>query len=276
MSLLTATSVRVRSAGAGALTAAGYLLLVLAAAVAPGLFTDRDPLAARPADRLLPPGSGHPFGTDELGRDLFARVVHGTALSLEAAAIACAIALVLGTALGLLSGALGGRVDELLMRATDVLLAIPSLLLSLALVTALGFGTVKAAVAVGVTSVAGFARIMRAQVLRVRAAPYVEAARAAGSRWPAVLLGHVLPNAWGPVRGFAALQFATSLLSVSSLGFLGYGAAPPAPEWGSLVAAGQNWFASAWWLSTLPGLTVAATVLAVNRLAAALPDAERP
>ncbi|RKN45764.1 ABC transporter permease [Streptomyces hoynatensis] len=246
------------------------LALVLLAAVAPGLFTGRDPLTGVPADKLLAPSVHHPFGTDQLGRDLFARTVHGSSASLRAAGLAVGIALFAGSAVGLLAGALRGWVDVVLTRCTDVLLSIPALLLSLAVVTALGFGTVKVALAVGLTSVAGFARLMRAEVLRVRAADYVEAAHSLGVRRHAVVLRHVLPNAWGPVLVFAAVEFGTVLLAVSALSFLGYGAEPPQPEWGALVADGRDYLATAWWLTTLPGLTIAATVLAANRIARAL------
>jgi peptide/nickel transport system permease protein len=254
----------------GLVVAVVVLALILLAASVPGLFSGRDPLAADPVHRLRPPSEAHPFGTDELGRDLFARVLHGAALSLSAAAIALVIGVLCGVALGLIAGTAGGRTDEVVMRATDVLLAIPALLVSLAVVTALGFGTVRTAVAVGVTGIAGFARITRAEVLRVSLAPYTEAAQVIGVRRAAVLLRHVLPNAWGPVFGYAAVQFGASLLAVSTLGFLGYGAPPPTPEWGSLVASGRSYFAGAWWLSTLPGLVIAATVLAANRIARAV------
>jgi peptide/nickel transport system permease protein len=246
------------------------LALVVLAALFPAALTSRDPLAQAPGDRLTGPGARHPFGTDELGRDLFSRVVHGCALSLEATALAVAVGLFVGSAIGLLAGYAGGRLDEVLMRVTDVLLAVPGLLLSLALVTALGFGTLKVAVAVGVTSVATFARIMRSEALRVRAAPYVEAARATGARWYWVLVRHVLPNASGPVLVYAVVDFGAVVLQVSALSFLGYGAAPPAPEWGALVAGGRDYLTTAWWLTTLPGLTIAAMVLAANRVARAL------
>jgi len=160
------------------------------------------------------------------------------------------------------------------MRVADVLLAIPSLLLSLTIVTVLGFGTVNVAVAVGVASIATIARIMRSEVVRVRTAQYVEAATANGNRWWRVLLVHVLPNAAGPVLVLAALEFGTAILAVSSLSFLGYGAQPPAPEWGSLVATGRDYIATSWWLTTIPGLVIAVTVLAGNRVARAL-DTER-
>lgn len=254
----------------GLVAAVAVLAVVLLAAFFPGLFTGRDPLSGVPAERLRGPSLHHLFGTDQLGRDLFSRVVHGAALSLKATSLAVAVGLVAGSALGLAAGYVGGPLDDALMRIADVLLAIPSLLLSLALVTALGFGTVKVAVAVGVTSVAGFARIMRAEVLRVREATYVEAARSSGSRPPAVLLRHVLPNASGPVLVYAAVEFGTVVLAVSALSFLGYGAEPPAPEWGSLVSGGRDYLATAWWLTTLPGLTIAATVLAAGRVSRAL------
>ncbi|WP_329110295.1 ABC transporter permease [Micromonospora sp. NBC_01699] len=244
--------------------------LVVLAAFWPALFTGRDPLLGVPADRFQGPGGQHWFGTDEIGRDVYARVVHGAALSLKTTLIAVAVAFVVGGAIGLVAGFVGGWVEETLMRLVDVLLAIPALFLSLALVTALGFGTVKVAVAVGIASVAGFARVMRAEVLRVRHATYVEAARSSGARWYSILLRHVLPNAMGPVLVLATLDFGTAILAVSSLSFLGYGAAPPAPEWGTLISTGRNYLANAWWLSTLPGLAVAATVLATNRIARAV------
>jgi peptide/nickel transport system permease protein len=156
------------------------------------------------------------------------------------------------------------------MRFVDVLLSIPALFLSLALVTALGYGTVKVAVAVGIASVASFARVMRAEVLRVRQSVFVEASRSCGARWYSVLGRHVLPNAMGPVIVLATLDFGTSILAVSSLSFLGYGAPPPAPEWGTLISDGRNYLANAWWLTALPGLAIAATVLATNRIARAL------
>ncbi|WP_264761482.1 ABC transporter permease [Frankia tisae] len=254
----------------GLVLAVACLVLVVLAAFWPALFTGRDPLVGDPAQNFRPPGAGHWFGTDELGRDTFTRVVHGAALSLKATLIAVAVAFVVGGTLGLVAGFVGRWVEDVLMRLVDVLLSIPALFLSLALVTALGYGTVKVALAVGIASVASFARVMRAEVLRVRQAGYVEAARASGARWYTLLGRHVLPAAIGPVVVLATLDFGTAVLAVSSLSFLGYGAAPPAPEWGTLVAGGRNYLANAWWLSTLPGLTIAATVLATNRVARAL------
>ncbi|WP_144713584.1 ABC transporter permease [Curtobacterium pusillum] len=251
-----------------------WLALVVLAALVPALLTQHDPLAAEPAVKLTAPDAAHWFGTDQLGRDLYARVVHGTALTLQAAILAILIGLVGGSLVGLVAGFVGGVVDTVLMRVADVLLAIPSLLLSLTIVTVLGFGTVNVAVAVGVASIATIARIMRSEVVRVRTALYVEAAAANGNRWWRVLLVHVLPNAAGPVLVLAALEFGTAILAVSSLSFLGYGAQPPAPEWGSLVATGRDSIATSWWLTTIPGLVIAVTVLAGNRVARAL-DTER-
>lgn len=254
----------------GLLLAVAVLLLVAAWAVVPQAFTAQDPLGGVPADRLQPPSGAHWFGTDHLGRDVYARVVHGASLTLRTTALAVVVGLVVGSLLGLLAGFLRGWVDDVIGRLVDVLLAIPSILLSLAIITALGFGPVKVAVAVGVGSVATFARVMRAEVLRVSTSTYVEAARASGLRWPAVLGRHVLPNSSGPVLALVALDFGTAVLAVSALSFLGYGTPPPAPEWGALVSGGRDYLATAWWLTTLPGLVIVAVVLAANRVSRAL------
>lgn len=254
----------------GLLVAVAVLLLVAAWAVAPQVFTAQDPLVGVPADRLQPPSGAHWFGTDHLGRDVYARAVHGASLTLRTTALAVAVGLVLGSLLGLLAGFLRGWVDDVVGRLVDVLLAIPSILLSLAIITALGFGPVKVAIAVGIGSVATFARVMRAEVLRVSTSVYVEAARASGLRWPAVLGRHVLPNSSGPVLALVALDLGTAVLAVSALSFLGYGTPPPAPEWGALVSGGRDYLATAWWLTTLPGLVIVAVVLAANRVSRAL------
>ncbi|WP_224390884.1 ABC transporter permease [Pseudonocardia sp. ICBG1293] len=254
----------------GLVLAVAVVVLVLTAAFVPSLLAPGDPAIGDTARRLAPPGPGHWFGTDHLGRDVWTRVVHGASLSLQATVVAVAVALVAGGLIGLVAGFAGGWVDEVLMRGVDVLLAIPAILLSLALITALGFGTLKVAIAVGVASVASFARVMRAETLRVRRALYVEAARAVGTRWYTSLWRHVLPNAAGPVVVLAVLEFGLAILAVSALSFLGYGAPPPASEWGTLVADGRNYLAVAWWVCAMPGLVIAATVLSVNRISRAL------
>jgi peptide/nickel transport system permease protein len=239
-------------------------------ALAPAWFTTWDPIEGNPADRLLPPNAAHIFGTDNLGRDLFSRVVYGSSTSLAATTVAVVVGLAVGSFFGLLAGFLRGFVDDAIMRFMDVLLAIPSLLLSLALITALGFGTLNVAVAVGLASIASFSRVMRAEVLQVSTATYVEAARVSGVRWYTILRRHVLPNASGPVVALAALEFGVMVLAISSLSFLGFGAPPPTPEWGSLVSGGRDYLAVAWWLTTLPGLVIVAVVLAANRISQAL------
>lgn len=254
----------------GLLLSAVVVVLVVLASFWPDLFTSQDPLKGMPSQNFRSPSGAHWFGTDELGRDVFSRVVHGAQLSLKATIIAVLVAFVVGGLLGVVAGFVGRWVDDVLMRFVDVLLSIPALFLSLALVTALGYGTVKVAVAVGIASVASFARVARAEVLRVRQAVFVEASRACGARWYSVLGRHVLPNAAGPVVVLATLDFGASILAVSALSFLGYGAPPPAPEWGTLISDGRNYLANAWWLTALPGLAIAATVLATNRIARAL------
>ena len=254
----------------GLLVAVVWLAVILAAAFAPSLLAPGDPLVGVPADKLQAPSSEHWFGTDQIGRDLYTRVVHGTHLTLEAALVAVGVGLIVGAAVGLLAGFIGGVFDDIVMRIVDVLLSIPGLLLSLALITALGFGTIKVAIAVGLASVATVSRIMRSEVLRVRSSVYVEAAHAGGSRWWSVLFQHVLPNASGPVVVLAALQLGAAILAVSALSFLGFGAPPPAPEWGALVSGGRDYLRTSWWLTTLPGLTIALTVLAAGRISRAL------
>lgn len=252
----------------GVVVSAVWIAVLLLAAVAPALFTSTDPLAVTSAIRQ-PPSAAHIFGTDAIGRDLFSRVVHGAALSLGAAAVAVLVGVVAGTVIGLVAGYRGGWLDATLMRFADVLLAIPGLLLSLAFVVALGFGTVNVAIAVGVTSVASNARVLRSEVLKVRSSVYVEAAVAGGARPARVLLRHVLPNSIAPLLALVALDFSSAILAISALSFLGYGAQPPTPEWGALVANGRDFLATAWWMTTLPGLVIALTVLAGNRLSRA-------
>ncbi|MCT1363182.1 MULTISPECIES: ABC transporter permease [unclassified Microbacterium] len=263
---VSASRPRRRSRAWGLYLAFAVVAVAVLWAVIPGVFAPGDPLTGVPADKLLPPSAAHWFGTDALGRDLFGRVVHGAVHSLSGALIAVTVGLALGTLLGAVAGATGGVVDDVLMRIVDVLLAIPGLLLSLSVIILLGFGTVNAAIAVGLGSVAAFARLMRAEVARVRRTEYVEAAYGSGGTFVAVLRRHVLPNALTPIIALAALQFGTAILAISTLGFLGYGAPPPTPEWGLLIAEGRNYIATAWWLTALPGLVVVAVVLSANRI----------
>ncbi|CAN7728820.1 ABC transporter permease [Rhizobium sp. LjRoot258] len=266
---------RRRATDVSLILAALVLVIVLLWAAAPVLFTAYDPIKGLPGQQLKPPSTAHLLGTDALGRDLFARLVHGAVHSLSGALAAVSIGLAVGTALGVLAGSIGGRADAAIMRLVDVLLSIPALLLSLSIIILLGFGTVNAAIAVGVTSVASFARIVRSEVVTVRRSEYVEAAFGSGGTFLSVLWRHVLPNSLTSVIAFAALQVGSAILQLSTLGFLGYGAPPPTPEWGLLIAEGRNYIATAWWLTTAPGIVVVLVVLSVNRISQAIGRIER-
>ncbi|HDS1737432.1 ABC transporter permease [Pseudomonas sp. BP8] len=251
------------------------VLFALASALVPHWLTSFDPYATSPLEKLSGPSALHWFGTDELGRDLYTRVVYGASLSVQAALLAVGIALLGGLGLGVLSGFAGGRIDAVIMRIVDVLLALPGLLLALAIVTAIGFGTVPVAIAVGVGIIPGFARTTRAEVLRVKTLPYVEAARLGGASWARTLLRHILPNAWGPVAVLATLDFGAAILATAGLSFLGFGAAPPAAEWGTLIANGRHFLITAPWVSLLPGLFVVAVVFSLNHLARTFEEQQR-
>ncbi|NRQ16385.1 ABC transporter permease [Ensifer sesbaniae] len=235
-------------------------------AVAPSLFTGYDPLEGVGGAQLKRPTAEHLLGTDALGRDLYARIIHGAVHSLTGAFVAVGLGLIVGTGLGVVAGSVRRRFDDAIMRLVDVFLSIPPLLLSLSIIILLGFGTVNAAIAVGVTSVAGFARLARAEVVRVRRSDYVEAAFGSGGTFVSVLWRHILPNSLTSVLAFASLQFGSAVLQISTLGFLGYGAPPPTPEWGLLIAEGRNYISTAWWLTTAPGVVVVLVVLAANRV----------
>lgn len=251
----------------GFVLAVAVILLMLLWAVAPAVFAPYDPLHSVPADALQPPSPAHLFGTDEVGRDLFSRVVHGTGLSLVTTIVAVLIGLGGGCLLGAVAGYSGGRTDSVIMRLIDVLLSIPLLLMAMALVTALGFGPVQLSVAVGVALIGSTARVMRAETLRVSKTVFVDAERSVGAGTGYILLRHVLPNAIGPVLVLSIIEFGQAILAIAALSFLGFGTPPPTPEWGSLVATGQRYMAGAWWMITLPGLVITAFVVAVNRVA---------
>ena len=255
----------------GSIAAIVILVVAFLAALVPGLFTSADPYAGTDVALLSPGQNGHLMGTDAVGRDLYARVVYGARQSLLGALIAVAVGLVVGTLIGLIAGSRRGVVDTILMRVVDVLLSIPGILLSLSIIIVLGFGSVQAAVAVGATSVATFARLARSQVITVANAEYIEAAYGAGATRATVLLRHILPNSLTPVIALATLQFGTAILQLSILGFLGYGAPPPTPEWGLIIAEGRDFMATAWWLIILPGIALVAMVMSANRLSQNFP-----
>ncbi|MFT4135576.1 ABC transporter permease [Microbacterium sp.] len=273
-SVLTDVRRSPRRLSVGVVLSAVVILVALAWAVAPALFAPGDPTEGTAMTALQAPSAEHLFGTDATGRDLYTRVVYGASQSISAALIAVLVGFVVGTLIGVVAGARAGVVDDVLMRVIDVMLAIPTLLLSLTVVILLGFGTWTAALAVGITSIAVFARLARSQVVGVRASEYVEAAYGSGGTFLSVLWRHVLPNSLTPVIALAALQFGSAILQISTLGFLGYGAPPPTPEWGLLIAEGRNYVATAWWLTVLPGLVVVFVVLATNRLSQAIRGGE--
>lgn len=246
------------------------LLTVVLWALFPAWFTHFIPTDGVAGAQRLAPGNGYLLGTDQLGRDLYTRIVYGAVHSLSGALIAVGLGLALGSLLGLLAGAIGGWFDSLIMRVIDILLAIPGLLLALSVIILLGFGTVNAAIAVGITSIASFTRLVRGETLRVRHSDFVEAAWGSGGTFFSVLLRHIVPNALSTVFAFAALQFGSAILAISTLSFLGYGAPPPTPEWGLLIAEGRNYLSTAWWLTAFPGIVVVLVVLAANRVSQSL------
>lgn len=258
------------SAGAliGPATVISGLVLLIAVlwALLPGLFTQYDPNDGGTTPALLAPSLEHWFGTDQTGRDVFTRVVYGASQSLLAALIAVGVGLLVGTSIGLIAGTRRGWVDDVLMRAVDVLLSIPAILLSLSIVIVLGFGTINAAIAVGVTAIAQFARLARSEAVRIDTSDFVAAAYGSGGTYWSVLVRHILPNSISPVLTLAVLQIGSAILQISTLGFLGYGTPPPTPEWGLIIAEGRNFVATAWWLTVLPGLVVMAIVLATHQI----------
>lgn len=242
------------------------VLVVIGWAVVPDLFTSYSPYEGDASASFAPPSAEHWFGTDRLGRDLYARSVFGARTTLIATLLAVLIAFGIGTVIGLIAGFARGLVDTAIMRVVDVFLAIPSLLLAMVVVSVLGYSTNNIALAVGISTIASFARVMRAEVLAVVHQDYVRAAYGLGVGRFGVLLKHVVPNSVSSVIALAALEIGSAVLAVASLGFLGYGAPPPEPEWGLLVAEGRDYVAVFPWASILPGLALAIVVIAAHRI----------
>jgi peptide/nickel transport system permease protein len=252
-----------------------FVIFVVVSALVPGLFSTGHPYATHPAAAMQSPSLHHLFGTDDLGRDLWTRVLYGSKLTIEATITAIAIGLVAGLTLGVVSGFFGGWTDAVIMRIVDVLLAIPSLLFALTIVTAVGYGTIPVALAIGLGIIPGFARTTRAEVLRVKTLPYVEAARSSGASWGRVLIRHILPNSWGPVAVLAVLDAGVAIIAIASLSFLGFGAPPPSSEWGTLISNGRDFLVTSWWLSLMPGIFVTVLVLSLNHISKTLQELER-
>ena len=253
------------------------LFLVLLAVFADFLFDYEEVVIKQnTAIRLQGPSAEHWFGTDEFGRDILARLVHGGRISLVVGVVAVSIALVLGGTLGAISGFFGGKVDMLISRAMDILLAVPSLLLSITIVSALGPSIMNLMIAIAVSSVPGYARIVRSSVMTVRDNEFVEAAKAIGANDAQIIASHILPNCLAPIIVQVSLKVASAILSTSGLSFLGLGVKAPTPEWGSMLSGGRAYLRNAPHLTVFPGLCIMLTILSMNLLGDGLRDALDP
>lgn len=251
------------------------IVLALASAMAP-LLSPYAPDSTDLLSQLEPPNSSHWFGTDEFGRDILTRIVYGGRISLTVGLIALAIGATLGTFIGLVSGFYGGRVDVVLMWFIDVLLAFPGILLALLVVSILGVDLRNLMLAVGVSMIPRFARLVRGTVLSAKENLYVDAARVTGVPESLVLARHVLPNVISPVIVLSTLSLGTAIIIASGLSFLGLGAKPPSPEWGAMLSDGRQFLQRQWWIATFPGVAILVTVLAVNLIGDGLRDALDP
>jgi peptide/nickel transport system permease protein len=252
----------------GSVIVALFLLLTLTAP----LVSPYDPYDQDLSNALSSPSIAHWLGADQYGRDVLSRLIFGSRTALLAIVVANGLALVLGCALGLVGGFFGGALDAAIMRLVDVLLAFPYLLLALIIVAALGPSLTNSMIAIGIVYAPQYARLIRGQVLGVRSADYVRAARAIGVSPLTIMLRHVLPNSFTPVIVMATLQAGSVVVETAGLSFLGLGAQPPSPDWGALLADGHNYFLTAWWIATFPGLAIFWVVLGFNLLGDALQE----
>lgn len=250
----------------GLLVPLGFVLLLTAAMFAPEWFTSLPPDAVDTNAVLQPPGPDHWFGTDELGRDLFSRVIYGTSESLTIGIGAMAIACLGGISLGTTAALAPRLVRGLLVRMIDIQLAFPELLLALLVIAVLGRGPVNTLLAIGLSHIAGYARLVRSQVLRVKLAGYVEHAITLGEHPWSIVIHHIVPNTIRPLMILATIGVGTSVLAASALSFLGLGVVPPEAEWGALLADGRNFLEIAPWLSLLPATVVAMSVISITLL----------
>jgi len=257
---------------------ASLVLVVLAVAMAlfPQLFATDDPFAIAMGQRLRPPSAEAWFGTDELGRDLYSRVVHGVRLSLGSALGVVLLTALVGIPIGILAGYLRGWFDTVLMRIADMFIAFPSLIMAMAIVTVLGPGLTNAMIALALVWWPQYARLARGQVLQLRETQYVEAAGALGATSGRIMTRHLLPNAPTPLAAEMSLDVSVAILTTASFSFLGLGAAPPSPELGSLVTQGRNYFLQGWWYTTMPGAVILVVSLAFNVIADDLRDVLDP
>jgi len=250
-------------------------VMVLLAVGAP-LLAPFDPVRLSLSDRLLAPGATHYFGTDELGRDIFSRVMFGARISLSIGLLVIAVAGITGALIGATSGYFGGRTDNVIMRFMDVILSFPSLILALALAAALGPSLVNAILATAFVMIPKFARLVRGEAMVVREMPYVAASRVAGAGHGFIIRRHILPNCLNSAIVLATLTLGDAILIAASLSFIGLGAQPPTPEWGAMIASGRKFLMDQWWYATFPGLFILLTVIGFNIFGDALRDVLDP
>lgn len=260
----------------GALIGAAIVTLVLCVAIGAPFIAGSDPLTQNLAQQGQAPSGAHWFGTDKLGRDLFARIVYGARISIRIGFVAVGLAITAGTLIGLVAGYLGGRIDMLLMGLMDVMLAFPSIILAIGITTILGPSITNLMIAVGIVYVPQYARLARSSVLNVRDTEFVEAARAIGAMTPVILVRHILPNILTPLLVQATLGVATAELEAAGLSYLGLGARPPLPEWGAMLNDARDYWVSAPWALIFPGLSITVLVLGFNLLGDGLRDALDP
>ncbi|HTE84057.1 MAG TPA: ABC transporter permease [Dehalococcoidia bacterium] len=261
-----------RGASVGVVVFAVLLIVALAAP----LLARQDPLAVNPDARLLAPSGQHLFGTDQLGRDQFSRVVYGTRVTLMVGIVPVLIAAAAGMALGLTSGYFRGAADALIMRCIDVMMAFPGLLLALAVIAVLGPDLRNLMISVGIFSIPLYTRVLRGSTLSTRENLHVDAARAIGCGHLRIIIWHILPNVIAPLIVLSTLGMANAILVAASLSFLGLGQRPPAPEWGSMLSSARNFLRLAWWMTAFPGLAISISVLAINLIGDGLRDVLDP
>ncbi|PKL79505.1 MAG: peptide ABC transporter permease [Candidatus Melainabacteria bacterium HGW-Melainabacteria-1] len=248
------------------------VVLFLLLAFFPGLFTRYDPLVGDLGQRLLAPSATHWFGTDDLGRDILARVVYGAQISLQVGLISVGIALVIGSLIGVIAGYFGGYLGEVLMRIIDIILAFPSILLAILIVAILGPGLVNAMIAIGIVNVPIYARLLRSTTLQVRNQEFIEAAHAMGASHTRIIWFHIMPNCLSPLIVQATLGIGAAILETAGLSFLGLGAQPPTPEWGTMLSQAKDFIRTAPWTLAFPGLAITLVVVAFNLMGDGLRD----
>ena len=254
------------------------LTIMLLVALFAGILTDYETEVIKMdmPNRMAPPSASHILGTDSYGRDIFARIIYGSRYSLSIGFLSVLFALAMGGALGSIAGYFVGKVDNIIMRIMDVFLAVPSIIMAIAIVSTLGTGFRNLIIAMAVSTVPTFARLLRSTILSIKDSDYVEAARAVGTSTPRIIIRHILPNSVGPVIVQTTFSVASSILSAAGLSFLGIGVKPPAPEWGAMLSEGKEFIRDIPHLVVFPGLAIALTVLALNLLGDGLRDALDP